>query len=435
MIPVNSQGLFTDALNCLSLHKLQMGRSYKGRFVQIFLGLKFFQNGIPSMYSGSFISTEMLQMLLDDLFTKASRLPNQCVLALFEGNFLARTGFVAPGNSHPQNTWRNNLNLQKGIGCFAPPADLSSTSFLNEERSACRYLQHSNNGGLAGARCGLCLTGAGYRNESHRKWLRIDPSGAGYAVTDLQNISNYAPYVAPLGNRIPLFPLIVALYHDADPGLVTGTRSTVSVTDFAADFNLSASEVSAYFDASPSNPINARLMQSGYWSNLGNQTALTSIPAVQSPLTPYPLSPPYVPQVPNLVGTITPPPGINTGWEAEQYVATALAAEGWSVYGVSRQQVGYDIFAQRGLKKRYVEVKSSLGLCSPSLTAREWQQAAHYRESYVLAVLENFNPVAQNVIYWVRDPVNRCSSVQQISISHSIPRSSWTAATIPISAL
>jgi len=432
MIPVNSQGLFRDALDCLSLHKRQVGAGFKGRFVQMFLGMKFFQNGIPSMYSGSFISTEMLQLLLDDLFTKVSLPANQCVLSLFEGNFLARTGLVAPGNNYPQNTWRNNFNLQKGIGCYAPAADLSSMSFLNEDRSNCRYLQHSGGGGLAGARCGLCFTGAGYRNESHRKWLRIDPNGAGYAVTDLQNISNYTPYVAPSGYRIPLFPLIVALYHDSDPGLVIGTRAAVSIMDFAADFNMSMAEVSAYFDDSPSNPLNARLMQSLNWTNVGTQLNPTNTVTLPFQTVAAPIVQPYVPQVPNLSGTIAPPPGINNGWEAEQYVAMALAAAGWTVYGVSRQQVGYDIFAQRGLQKRYVEVKSSLGLCSPSLTAREWQQAAHYRGNYILAVLENFNPTTPNFIYWVRDPVNTCVSVQQASINYAIPRSSWTAATVQL---
>jgi len=202
--------------------------------------------------------------------------------------------------------------------------------------------------------------------------------------------------------------------------------------DFAADFNMSMAEVSAYFDDSPSNPLNARLMQSLNWTNVGTQLNPTNTVTLPFQTVAAPIVQPYVPQVPNLSGTIAPPPGINNGWEAEQYVAMALAAAGWTVYGVSRQQVGYDIFAQRGLQKRYVEVKSSLGLCSPSLTAREWQQAAHYRGNYILAVLENFNPTTPNFIYWVRDPVNTCVSVQQASINYAIPRSSWTAATVQL---
>lgn len=435
MVPVTSGVLFDDALACLAAHKRSIGSAFRGRFVQIFLGMKFFQNSIPSMYSGAFITTEVLQALLDDLFAKVSRPANCYVLSIFEGNFLARTGLIAPGNTTAQNTWRNNLNLQKGIGCYAPPADLSSLTFLNQDRSQCRHLQAPTPGSLADARCSLCTTGAEYRSESHRKWLRIDTGGNGYAATDLQNTANFAPYVAPRGFRIPLLPLVVALYHDADPGLSIGTRPAVSLADFAADFNFSAQEISTYFDVSMAHPLNARLTNSAAWaagSSLGSSTAVSQggAPAT-STATPAPAAPPAIGQ-PVLGGTPTPPPNTNNGWDAEQYVASALTAAGWTAHLVSRQQLGYDIFAQRGTQKRYVEVKSSLGLCSPSLTAREWQQANNHANSYVLAIVENFNPTSLNVVYWVRDPANRCSATSQTTISHGIARASWTAAAIPI---
>jgi hypothetical protein len=85
--------------------------------------------------------------------------------------------------------------------------------------------------------------------------------------------------------------------------------------------------------------------------------------------------------------------------------------------------------------KRYIEVKSSLGLCSPSLTAREWQQARVHGETYILAVLENFNSSGQNTVYWVPDPANRCFASEQRTVSHNISRSSWSAAAVPITAL
>lgn len=436
MVPVTSGVLFADALACLNEHKRSLGSTFRGRFVQIFLGMKFFQNNIPSMYSGSFIATEVLQSLLDDLFAKASRPANSCVLSIFEGNYLARTGLVGPANTTAQNTWRNNLNLQKGIGCYAPAAELSSPTFLNQDRSQCRHLQTTTPGSLAGAKCSLCTTGAAYRSESHRKWLRIDPGGNGYAATDLQNSANFAPYVAPGGSRIPVLPLVVALYHDADPGLTIGNRPAVSLADFAADFNFSAQEISTYFDVSMSHPLNARLTNSAAWavgSNLGSSTVVShgGFPAT-STATHAPAAPTAVGQ-PMLGGTPTPPPNTNNGWDAEQYVASALTAAGWTAHVVSRQQLGYDIFAQRGTQKRYVEVKSSLGLCSPSLTAREWQQASYHANSYVLAILENFNPTVQNVVYWVRDPANQCSATPQTTISHGIARSSWAAAAIPLS--
>ena len=362
MIPVGNPVLFQDALTCLKAHKQAVGQSFKGRFIQIFLGLKFFQNSLPSMYAGSFITTEVLQALLDDLYAKSSHPPNQCVLSLFEGNYLARTGLVGPGNAGAQNTWRNNFNLQKGIGCYAPPSDLASPTFLNQDRSQCRHLQAPVGGSLNGARCSLCPSGAGYRGESHRKWLRIDPGGSGYAVTDLQSTTNFEPYVAPSANRIPILPVIVALYHDADPGLVLGSRTIVQLADFMADFNFSQSEFSAYFEDSMQHPLNARLSQSSGWSpgsSLGLQ--LPSQPPTSTRRTSTRGSrTSIIPTAPVLTGTPAPPPATNTGWEAEQFVAGALTAAGWMAYGVSRQLLGYDIFAQKGSKKRYLEVKSSL---------------------------------------------------------------------------
>lgn len=422
-----------------------VGGSFKGRFVQMFLAMKFFQNSIPSMYSGSFITTEVLQSLLDDLFAKSSLPPNNCVLSLFEGNYLARTGLIGPGNTTPQNTWRNNLNLQKGIGCYAPVANLSSPTFLIQDRSLCQFLQTPTSGNLAGGRCSLCVSGASYRNESHRKWLRIDPGGSGYAVTDIQNTANFAPYVAPGGARIPLAPLIVALYHDADPGLVLGTRTAVSDADFAADFNFSQPEMATYFETSMAAPLNAALAASPGWvpgSSLGPSvgvapaagTGAMGSSGAAAPVAPTPPGP-TAPVQPILGGTPTPPPLVNNGWDAEQYVAAALTSAGWTAHVVSRQQLGYDIFAQRGTHKRYIEVKSSLGLCSPSLTAREWQQASYHGSQYVLTILENFSPIGINTIHWVPDPATRCASTRQTTVSHGIPRSSWVSATVLIGSI
>lgn len=433
MVTVTSSVLFADALAALVEHKKAVGVEFRGRFVQIFLGMKFFQNNIPSMYSGSFITTEVLQSLLDDLYAKASRNANSCVLSIFEDHYLARTGVVGAGNSSAQNTWRNNLNLQKGIGCYAPTADLSSPTFLNQSRDQCKHLQIATAGTLRGAHCSLCTSGAAYRKESHRKWLRIDPGGSGYAATDLQNAANFTPYVAPGGVRIPVLPLIVSLYHDADPGLVLGMRQTVTLADFVADFNFSSQEIAAYFDVSPTHPLNARVMNSAGWVSLPGTavvpppTMATSAP-VARPVTPQPLQP-------LLGGTPTPPPNTNNGWDAEQYVAAALAAAGWTTHAVSSQRLGYDIFAQKGRQKRYVEAKSSVGMCSPSLTAREWQQAHCHGASFVLAIIENFNPTAQNVIHWVSDPAHSCVATPQTTISHGIARSSWAAATVPLSGI
>ena len=440
MIEVGDPRLFTDALRLIEQHKANVGAPFRGRFVQLFLGLKFFQNVIPSIYSGSFVGTEVLQALLDDLFSKASLPANQGVLSLFENNFLARTGLVGVGNSSPQNTWRNNFNLQKGIGCYATVADLSSPTFLAEDRRLCRHLQVATPGQLAGAHCAFCVTGATYRSESHKKWLRIDPGGAGYAVVDLQNVVNFLPYVAPNGLRIPLAPLVVALYHDAVPGLVLAGRTAVTISDFASDFNFSMAEVAAYFDVSPSNPLNAALTGSSGWSSSSN---LYSFAASAGSFSMGPAAVPtgfsspasvasVAPSHPVLGGTPAPPPMVNTGWDAEQYVSAVLAAAGWNVHDVSRQSLGYDLYVQRGTQRRFIEVKSSVGACSPVLTAREWQHARASGPSYILAILENFNASSSNVVHWVPDPVGNCVANAQSSVSFAVPRFSWIRATVPV---
>ena len=162
---VNDPVLFETCLNALKDFSRGSGKETKGRFVQIFLGLKYYQNELPSMHSGSFVSTHVLQMLLDDLFSKKSKPLSECVLMLFQKNFLPRTGITAPNRSTPQNTWRNNFNSQKGVGCYAPPSDLSSNSFLDESRVRCKYLIPEETGTLSGGRCSLCQQGT-YRGET-----------------------------------------------------------------------------------------------------------------------------------------------------------------------------------------------------------------------------------------------------------------------------
>jgi hypothetical protein len=431
MITASDKPLYLEALRALSRHKATIGSDFKGRFAQIFLALKFYQNEIPSMYSNTLVSTDVLQTLLDDLYAKTSRPANEACLMLFDGRYLARTGLVGPGNRTSQNTWRNNFNLQKGIGCYAPPTELSSSSFLNESRTKCRHLVPAKRGLLSGARCNLCLSGASYRNEDHRKWLRIDPGGAGYAVADLLNHENFSPYVAPNDLRIPVLPLIVALYHDGEPSLFVGQRPRLDVDDFRNDFNFSLEEFSAYFDEDPGAPGNRVLISR--FPTLTRYSPATSS-AARRTVAPRRKTPASL-RLPVLSGTLVTPPATNSGFEAEQFVAEALRANRWTVYHVARQLLGYDILAKRGSLTRYVEVKSSLGLCSPSLTSREWRQANAHGVNYVLAIIENFDALGQNTVFWVPDPVGSCAYTQSQTVSYSIPRSSWVSSAVAVTSI
>lgn len=431
MIPVIDKQIFTDALTELSAYKRSLGRYHKGRFIQLFLALKFFQNQLPSMFSGQFVSTAVLQTMLDDLYSKASLPADRCVLMIFEGKYHPRTG-LRRGQQTPANTWRNNFNLQKGVGCYAPPNDLASQVFLDEPRSSCRHLLSSLPNTLSGGHCALCPTGAAYRNENHRKWLRIDSGGSGYAVLDLLNEANYIPYVVPQGHRIPIIPIIIAIYHDALPGLVTGSRSIVDVVDFAADFNFSASEITTYFDDDPTNIHNANILRA--YPEINILPIVTGQPVLSGSTHARATRRTRTHNIPSpvLSGTQAPPPVANTGWEAEQFVADALRADGWTVYDLTRQKVGYDLLIQRGRQTKYVDVKSSMGLCSPVLTAREWQQAQTHEVDYLLAIIENFNPISMNTIYWVSDPTNVCQAGISTTIQYGIPRSSWVGVTVSL---
>jgi hypothetical protein len=434
MVTLSNPALYAEALKALSAFKSEQGSKYRGRFVQIYLGLKFYQNEIPSMHSGQFVTSEVLQTILDDLYNKASRPSNDSVLMLFENSYLARTGIKGKRNTTVQNTWRNNFNLQKGIGCFAPPSDLSSNTFLDQSRIDCRHISLSVAGSLAGASCSLCPSGAKYRNESHRKWLRIDIGGNGYALPDMMNTENFVPYIAPNGNRIPSIPLLVALYHDTTPGLLLSNKTDIDIADFLSDFNFSANEYSVYFDDSSSNKYNKTILSKfPSLSYVGVSAGIASRTPRKKTVPGISISVPTqvrVARTPVLTGTQVTPPTVNSGWDAEVFVEKALAQSGWKVYNVSRQRLGYDLYAQKGHVTKYIEIKSSVNTCSPSLTLREWQQAKAHSNAYILAIIENFNPQGLNTIYWVPDPTNRCQARQCTVVQYSIARSSWVAQAI-----
>jgi len=435
MIPTTNSILFQASLQQLALYKRAVGRNFKGRLIQLFIGLKFYQNQIPSMHSGRFISVEVLQILLDDLYAKSSQPLDSAVLMIFEGSYLARTGVTAAGHAGPQNTWRNNFNIQKGIGCYAPANILAGTAFLNQSRDQCQYLSRPQSGLFSGSSCNLCSSGT-YRNEQHRKWLQIDANHNGYAAIDSSDIQNFQPYVAPLGQRIPALPFIIALYHDAGMGLILSQRQSVDIQDFESDFNLSHAEFSAYFDDSPSNPHNQAVFIVGGNFNYtqaasiqGNIPPQTQAIVQNSAFAGAPLPAPI------LSGTPVQPPQNNNGWEAQQCAGDALKQDGWTVYDVSRQQLGCDLLAKKGRRTIFVEVKSSLATCAPTLTNREWQQAQRHQSDYILAVVENFVPTATNTVYWIPNPAVSCAANPITTLSYTISRSVWTVATSPLSSI
>ena len=409
-LQLDDRNIYEAARTTLLAHGHQV-RPSKGRFIQIFFGLKYNQPHIPSINSGRYIETAILEEMMDDLYTKSFLPITGGVFSIFSDEYLPRTG-VRAGGKGPANNWRNNFNMQKGLGCYAAKSDLNSPSFILEDRRNCRYLLPSSSGKLKDSRCSIPSNQPAYRGESQLKWLSINPNGAGYAVSDLQNTDLFTPYIAPRGVRLPWEAFATAVYHGAPTSMQAHRRLLTGLSPemFMEDFNLSVAEFEAYFAYTPLPTSNA-------------SSPRPSPPAGATSSSPATI--PTEPPEPVLGGDISRPPRIHSGWSAEQFVLSFLENAGWEAHDVSRQQVGYDIFAKLGRRVLRVEVKSSLNICVPSMTAREWEQAQRHNDEYILAIIENFDESGSNTISWIKNPANVLTSRMTTTTSYTIARRMW----------
>jgi hypothetical protein len=419
MISIGNPALYQSSLEVL---QTVASGNYLGRLVQIFLACKHSGRNIPQVGDPVGIDTSSLQRVLDELYRKVSRPPERAVLSLFQCNHLPLTGVGGANN------WRNNFNFQKGYTCYASAAEISNTAFRTAPRKQCSHLLPGPSGRstLAGATCEL-NQGAYYRNEDHAKVLRLDPVLRSVTVYNPSDIDFYAPIVAPRGKKIPIAPLIVALYHDSHLG---AGRADISTQDFAADFDFTIPELAAYFDDDVNSAEHSTLLIDYpgelSWSPFGTIMAASVVPI--APVIPSPTLPSKrarkLPSVPlGAVTTVAPPLG-GHWWDAEQAVAVALRADGWAIQVVGPYGLGYDLIAHKAGKTRYIEVKSSVGPCSPSLTENEYKEACRLRTNYVLAIVEKFDPLSTAEIQWVVDPAHLKPTVRQVT-AYSIPRSQW----------
>src|SRR5438105_1421301 len=83
-------------------------------------------NQIPTVGAANSIPASDIEAFLDSMYTKMHRpSPFVVLTAPFGGStsptapYSTRSGVTAPGHRYPTNTWRNNFNIQKGIGCPA----------------------------------------------------------------------------------------------------------------------------------------------------------------------------------------------------------------------------------------------------------------------------------------------------------------------------
>lgn len=436
MIPINSPAVYTTSLQIL---KQTAGHGFWGRAAQIFLACKHYGNQIPQVGSAIGIESGRLQQLLDDLYSKPSRTSPEKIAIIFDDNHQVPSGMKAGALSGPANIWRNNFDLQKGFICYAPVADMLSPAFVSASRKTCPHLLPLGTTTLAGAWCGIKGKPPKYRREDHPKMLRKDPITGEYTVHNPQDISFYSGIIRPASNaKLPIAPLIVAIYHDS---FLAAQRTHVDVGDFLTDFGFTAAEASAYFDDDPASAAHHSLAL----AHPGiSWTLLPTSPATQTPNPALPgNSPVAVPKAaagktksilhPANLGTTTspPPPAVSGWWDAQQAVRKTLEAAGWVVTDTSLSKCGCDFKIVKAGKMKFVEVKSSVSNCTPTLTKTEFDQARFFKNDYVIAIVENFRPSLPATIQWIENPARLQMTVRQV-VEYTLPRSIWRKHTSPM---
>lgn len=405
MIPNGSEAAFGAGLAVLQRFGEQ--QSVRGRFVALYLGLRRMRRMglIAEMGSGAPTPPGQIEAFLDDLFTKTHRPDPFTVLTAPFGQstsptapWSTRTGDTAPGNAYPTNTWRNNLGIQKGVGCPAAPETIRPLLADRQIRLVCPHRRVDSEGRPL---CGVA--GTVYRGDEHSIWLHI--VNGGYEVVDLDEPNVFRDYLFPGGERIPVFTLIAVLYALAGP-TVFPLRQSVGIPEFADDFGFPLEKVEQLFDCDP--------------DGVSNSLVLAAIDGVVTP-APQPL---VVEDAEDAAPLPVEPEAVflNSGVGAELAVARDLANHGWTVgYWGSRRGAGYDLEARRAEAHLRVEVKSSVGFCAPELTEEEWNAAQEYSDDFVLAVVDFFGSPEQQIFY-LRNPAANVAPAERSVVIYRVPR-------------
>jgi hypothetical protein len=395
VIPPNRPDVLEAGLDILE----EFGRrtSVRGRFVALYLGLRLMGDGMTPLGAPGATRAHEIEGFLDRMWAKTHRPEPLVVLtAPFGGStsptapYSTRSGEFAPGHQYPTNTWRNNFNIQKGIGCPAEPQVIDRLLRNPAVRLACPHMQTDPEGRYV---CGIA--GTAYRGEEHSIWLHMAEDG--YQVVDLNLPAVHRPYLRPGDEPIPLFPLIAALYC-LSPADVYPPRQRVGIPDFGLDFGFAVEQVEELFDCDPESPANAALL-----------TLVEGVPVPPPPAPPLPGEEPAPGPLPDL-----PPDAVlNTGVGAELAVAAQLGRHGWEVrYRGNQRGLGYDLEAAHDGHTLRVEVKSSVAFTNPELREAEWEAAQRYGDEYVLAVVDFYGSDEQS-IWYVRDPAAAAIPVER----------------------
>ena len=410
MIPVDRSDVLETALG--ALREFASGVNVRGRFVCLYLGLRRMRAdanaALSELGSTHVTGSSEIEQYLDRLYTKGHREPPFVVLTApfggstsLEAPYSALSGTQAPGRGYPTNIWRNNLGIQKGVGC---PAEAGVIRTLLEEpqhRLACPYMTRN-----AEERHLCSVRDTAYRGEEHAIWLRL--ADGGYQVVDLDRPGAVRDYLRPSGYPMPIFPLIGMLYSMAVPG-VYPSRTRVGIPEFAGDFGFSHEQVESLFDCDPESKLNAAValrVEDGR-ATVGQGHLVTTTDEVAT-----------TEKVPT-----SPPDGVlNTGVGAEIVVARELEGCGWAVrYRANQRGLGYDLEATRGAQTLRVEVKSSVAFAELELQASEWRAAQEFGEQYVIAVVD-FYGCEQRHVWYVRNPAANALPVERTIATYRFAR-------------
>lgn len=219
----------------LALH--QYGENVKKNDMQMFLSMKRFESKIPSVgssYAG-LRQSEIVAILSLIWKKRDSRLGSHVgeIAKPFEGTYLRSDG----------NVWRNPLNTQKGISCFAPDDIISDPAFLKENRIDCKYR-------LANDRCKFAPNTICNRYDYPKLLQQIPSSRRRYIYKRVPwTIDSIGYLFRKRGEmqKLPLIPIIVAIYFGASDQVVNG-RSRITVKDFKDEFHFSDEEFNLLFD-------------------------------------------------------------------------------------------------------------------------------------------------------------------------------------------
>jgi Domain of unknown function (DUF3883) len=403
-----------------SLERFAQRTGARGRFVALYLGLRRMGDDLATLGSTDSTRARTIEDFMDRLLIKTHRTEPFVVLtAPFGGStsptapYSTRTGVKAPGNQYATNTWRNNLSIQKGIGCPAQAATIRELLANPALRLACPHMASDPEGQH------LCtLEGTAYRGEEHSIWLRKTDDG--WQGVDLDDPATYSMYLAPGGESVPVFALIAALYCDALTD-VYPEREVVGIPDFASDFRFSVQQVESIFNCDPTHPENRAVLR-----------VVEQRVVIAPPLDPLfegardegdPPDGRAPDPLPHLAGPVL----ANSGLGAELAVAADLASYGWQVsYRGSQTGVGFDLEAQSQDALLCVEVKSSIGFTTPELTESEWGAACHLGDQFVLAIVD-FYGSAQQVLWYVRNPAATATPTERTATVYRMARAALQA--------